>query len=69
VAGVDRRLVEVEAARLVVDRDAERVEDAAEETNADVDGDDTLAREDAVADLRREERGRERSSGAARRAE
>lgn len=51
VAGVDGRLVEIDGAVLVVDGLPERVEHAAQEADADVDGDDTLAREDAVADL------------------
>ena len=51
VAGVNRRRVELERAVLVIDRHAERVEHAAKEARADVDGDNTLAREDAVADL------------------
>jgi hypothetical protein len=51
VAGVDGRRVEVEGAVLVVDGRAEGARHAAEHADADVDGDDTLAGEDAVADL------------------
>ena len=51
VPGVNGRLVELDGAVLVVDGLPKRVEHAAEEADANIHGDDTLARKDAVADL------------------
>lgn len=44
-------LVQVHRAVLVVDWDTQGVEHAAQHTDAHVDGDDTLARQDTVTDL------------------